>query len=273
MSMRHLAWVVFFAAGVARAAAGAQIQDNSFLVEEAYNQERGVVQHISLFQADLRSSAFLYQFTQEWPLGGIRHQLSYGLGLLRTDGAGGVGLGDTRVNYRYQLVGNGEAPFAVAPRLTVVLPTGDYHRGRGAGAVGVEGWLPASLVLSSAFVVHANVGVTYTSKARNDVGARAATAVWTGAGSAIWLVRPSFNFMLEAVYQRAEAVVAPGSTEAANTLTLSPGIRWSYDFASGLQIVPGIAVPLGVGPTAGQRSILLYLSFEHPFAESGKPHR
>src|SRR6185312_16420034 len=54
----------------------AQIQDNSFLIEEAYNQESGVVQHISTFErAD--GGDWAYSFTQEWPLGGIRHQLSY----------------------------------------------------------------------------------------------------------------------------------------------------------------------------------------------------
>jgi len=33
------------------------IGDNSFLIEEAYNQERGVVQHISAWQRTLRSAA------------------------------------------------------------------------------------------------------------------------------------------------------------------------------------------------------------------------
>jgi hypothetical protein len=29
--------------------------------------------------------------------------------------------------------------------------------------------------------------------------------------------------------------------------------------------VPGVAVPIGLGPSHGDRSLLLYLSFEHPF--------
>ena len=47
-----LAVLVASAAGqAARSASEAPpIQDNSFLVEEAYNQERGVVQHINTFQ-------------------------------------------------------------------------------------------------------------------------------------------------------------------------------------------------------------------------------
>jgi hypothetical protein len=45
--------------------------------------------------------------------------------------------------------------------------------------------------------------------------------------------------------------------------TLSPGIRWAYNFASGLQIVPGIAFPIGFSANRDQRAVLLYLSFEH----------
>ena len=52
-----------------------QIQDHSFLLEEAYNQERGVVQHISTF-AFASGQDWGYSFTQEWPLGGIRQHAS-----------------------------------------------------------------------------------------------------------------------------------------------------------------------------------------------------
>ena len=54
-----------------------RIEDNSFLIEEAYNQEKGVVQHISVFQRDLTTRAWSYFFTQEWPVRGQRHQFSY----------------------------------------------------------------------------------------------------------------------------------------------------------------------------------------------------
>jgi hypothetical protein len=45
---------------------------------------------------------------------------------------------------------------------------------------------------------------------------------------------------------------------------VSPGIRWAWNFPTGLQVVPGIAVPIGVGPSRGDRALFLYLSFEHP---------
>ena len=51
------------------------IQDNSFLVEEAYNQERGVVQHINTFSRLWNTKDWVYTFTQEWPMpGDARHQ-------------------------------------------------------------------------------------------------------------------------------------------------------------------------------------------------------
>ncbi|HUS20121.1 MAG TPA: hypothetical protein VMZ25_10765, partial [Terriglobales bacterium] len=43
------------------------IEDNSFLIEEAYNQEHGVVQHIQSFTRTWNSQDWVYSFTQEWP--------------------------------------------------------------------------------------------------------------------------------------------------------------------------------------------------------------
>lgn len=58
-----------------RPAAG--IQDNSFLIEEAYNQEAGVVQHINNLRRQGRD--WSYTFIQEWPIGSQTHQFSYNI--------------------------------------------------------------------------------------------------------------------------------------------------------------------------------------------------
>jgi hypothetical protein len=115
------------------------IQDNSFLVEEAYNQERGVVQHISTFSRMWNSKDWRYSFTQEWPgPRNWRHQFSYTLvGMHAGAFAGrGAGLGDTVFNYRYQVAGNGDSRFAFAPRMSVLLPAA--FRGSWNGAAGVQ---------------------------------------------------------------------------------------------------------------------------------------
>lgn len=249
----------------ARGQAAGPVQDNSFLIEEAYNQERGVVQHIFTFQRAERGAASTFLFSQEWPVRSVRHQLSYSLPLERAESSAGSGLGDARVNYRYQLLGDGDARVALAPRLTVVLPTGDYRRGRGAGATGVEAWLPLSLALSTRLVAHANLGTTVTPNARNAGGVRATTRDYAAGASVVWLARRRVNFLLEGLYQRNEEILNSGARSPVNQLTISPGIRWAYNFVSGLQIVPGVAVPLGAGPSHGARSVLLYLSLEHPF--------
>jgi hypothetical protein len=71
--------------------------------------------------------------------------------------------------------------------------------------------------------------------------------------------------MLESVYAEMQSVVANGKTEWERDLLISPGVRWAYNFDNGLQIVPGVAVPIGAGPTSGEQGVILYLSFEHPW--------
>ena len=241
------------------------IQDNSFLVEEAYNQEFGVVQHINNFQRDWNTNSWVYSFTQEWPVDfAPRNQLSYTLTAVRP-GYASAGLGDVALNYRYQLLGDGDWRVAFAPRLTLLLPTGDSRLGRGAGGTGVQTNLPLSVVISKHFVTHWNAGATIIPRAQNSQGARAATYGYNLGQSLIWLAKPRLNFLLETVWAGTETVVAPGRTQRDHSLLLSPGVRWAYNFSHGLQVVPGVGVPLGVGPSTGDKGIFLYLSLEHPY--------
>jgi len=216
----------------------APIQDNSFLIEEAYNQEARVVQHISAF---LRASdgSWWSAFTQEWPVFGQRSQLSYTVPFL----TGGVG--DVALNYRLQLTGPA-GRLAVSPRVSLLLPTGAEEQG-GGGAAGVQLNLPASVRVARRLVTHWNAGATLTP------GARPAFAV---GASTIWEVRSRFNVLLEVAWSR---------PDDAAELFINPGIRWAHTFANGLQIVPGIGVPLGIGPSRRQTAVFLYLSLEHPF--------
>ena len=244
------------------------IQDNSFLIEEAYNQEEGVVQHISTFTRLWPSKVWAYTFTQEWPVNPQpRHQLSYTIPVVSPGDPSGAGIGDVALNYRYQLVGNGSAKVAFSPRLSVLLPTGDYRLGRGAGGTGVQVNLPLSVVVNQKLVTHWNAGTTLVPSARNPVGDRAATYGYNLGQSFIWQVHPRFNAMLETAWTGSDLVVAPGRTKRQHSLLINPGIRWAFNFSSGLQIVPGIAVPIGVGPSRGEKGIFLYLSFEHPFGK------
>lgn len=221
------------------------IADNSFLIEEAYNQEAGVVQHISALQLFRSDDLWAYSFTQEWPLFGRKNQLSYTVPIARAHNGAAVatGLGDVAVNYRYQLAAADR--LSVAPRLSLLLPTGSSASGLGAGALGVQVNLPVSVTVASPLVTHWNAGATLTHSARS--------AYHLGA-SAIWLARPTFNVLVEVLWTRDE--------NARDDLVVSPGIRWAHNLAGGLQIVPGLAYAIDVGP-------FLYLSFEHPFGRTG----
>jgi Putative MetA-pathway of phenol degradation len=248
--------------------ASAPIQYNSFLVEEAYNQEDGVVQHISSFERLTNSHDWVYTQTDEWPVRTLKHQVSITLaGTHAGSFAGsGAGWGDTALNYRYQLVGSGETKVAIAPRLSMLLPTGDHKFGRGSGGVGLQTNLPVSIQHSSHFVSHWNAGATWIPSALNERHETASTMAFNLGQSVIWLARPRFNVLLETLWTSSESVIGPGKAERSQDLYVSPGIRWAHNFYSGLQIVPGLAVPVGIGPCAGEKGIILYLSFEHPFS-------
>jgi hypothetical protein len=248
-------------------AAAAQIQDNSFLIEEAYNQEDGVIQHISSFERLTNSRAWVYTLTDEWPLRTLKHQLSVTLAATHSGSfpGSGAGWGDTAFNYRYQLLGSGETKFAIAPRLTLLFPTGDHTFGRGSGGPGVQTNLPVSIKVAEHWVTHWNAGATWIPHAL-DENRDAARIVGVNLGqSIVWLPKPRVNFMLETLWTSSEGVTGRGKTVRVQDLYVSPGVRWAYNLNHGLQIVPGIGVPIGVGPRAGEKGLIFYLSFEHPF--------
>jgi hypothetical protein len=243
----------------------APIQDNSFLAEEAYNQEPGVVQHIQTFTRLWNSKTWAYSFTQEWPVPDHwRHQLSYTLVDAKTNQDLDGSFGDLLLNYRYQLVGDGEARLAVSPRATLIVPSGSVKNASSYGGSGVQAVVPASLVLNRHFVSHYYLGGTWVPRARDAAHNEAASYGYNAAASIIWLAHSRINGMFESSWTSAHLVSRPHGTDVQNTLWLAPGARFAFNFASGLQIVPGIAYVAGVGPSLGDKGAFFYLSFEHP---------
>jgi hypothetical protein len=91
----HATFICAQGSGNSGASIPSPIQDNSFLIEEAYNQEEGVVQHIGSFERLTNSHDWVYTQTDEWPLRSIKHQLSVTLagthaGSFAGSGRGGV---------------------------------------------------------------------------------------------------------------------------------------------------------------------------------------
>ena len=61
----------------------ARVEDNSFLLEEAFNQEWGVYQFIQTYQTSSVAKGYEYGFENEIPLTDKVHQLSYEFGKSR----------------------------------------------------------------------------------------------------------------------------------------------------------------------------------------------
>ena len=241
------------------------IADNSYFIEEAFNQERGVVQHISNF-AFLRNDSFVYAFTQEWPAPDERHQLSYTIPVASLSTSPREnGFGDILINYRFGAVQ--EAHVAFAPRVSLVLPTGSNDRGLGDGSAGVQFNLPVSHRIHENWIYHLNAGGTFLPRARSlTLGGpvRRNLQSYNLGGSLIWLARPNFNAMLETFANFDHSIDAVGGKTRDTEVFMSPGVRWAINVGD-LQIVPGFAVPIRLNNGASARGVFFYLSFEHPF--------
>jgi len=216
-----------------------EILDNSFLVEESFNQEAGVFQNIFTWVHG-SDGGWAAAFTQEWPAPGVRHQLSYTIPFSNT--AAGTGINDTLINYRLQLREETSGGPAISPRLSVILPTGRADRGLGDDVVGLQVNVPASKQFGD-FYLHANAGFTWLP----DV-----TRTPNVAGSGIWRVAPMLNLMLEAVFLINESA------------TISPGFRRGWNFGD-RQLVVGAAVPFTRQNGDTNAALLAYFSYELPF--------
>lgn len=78
----------------------------------------------------------------------------------------------------------------------------------------------------------------------------------------IGLVNRNLNALVEFVGSAEQSVVSSGVTENSNSFIINPGLRYAIDLKN-LQIVPGISVPIGIGPSKGEYGVMAYLSFEH----------
>jgi Putative MetA-pathway of phenol degradation len=281
MSARALVkvWVViiFLVSGLTAAAAAQQepievIEDNSFLIEEAYNQEPGVVQHIfqAVYSNDPRQRGWAFAFTQEWPIYGQDHQFSYTVLSyhLINDGDRQYGIGDTLLNYRYQALEEGPGKPAFAPRFSLILPTGNRDKGTGNGVVGYQWSLPFSKKIASRLALHGNFGVTYLPHVRSPMDngqlspKRSLVSPWVG-GSAIYALLPRLHLMLEWLSIIQDNINGSGRAVRTFNPLLSPGFRAAVVNEEDLQIVVGAGIPIGLNRQVNNLSGFFYFSVEH----------
>lgn len=244
------------------------IEDNSFLIEEAYNQEEKVVQHIqnALYQSK-PSKNLMYAFTQEWPLFKYKDQISYTIPYSFIDGNSVRGIGDILINYRYQLFYK-ESWACISPRLSLILPTGDYNKGLGYNVWGWQINLPVSKRLSNSFVLHLNAGATLypnvKSETINNSTVKNSLTFYNAGGSLIWLTSPNFNVMLEVLDNFNSEVNIEGKLERSSQTIINPGLRGAINLGK-LQIVPGASLPIFLNRNDMNVGLFFYLSFEHPY--------
>jgi len=240
-----------------------EIVDNSFLIEEAFNQEEGIFQNI--FSWTLRRHGeWNATFTQEWPVPGKKHQFSYTIPLSSNEVA--VGIDDVFINYRYQLIDETAKRPALAPRLSMIVPTGNADTGLGTGAVGLQVNLAASKQFGNLYV-HANVGSTWFPRIDSRTSGRHVSlfSPLVG-GSVIWRVRPMLNAMFESLAEFDQLIDETGATIREPTVTMSPGLRYGWNIGRH-QIVGGAAVPVSRSAGLTNVALLAYFSYELPFRE------
>jgi hypothetical protein len=270
MAIRTIALVLVAAAGAAAQTPPPdpgewKITDNSFLVEEAFNQEAGIVQNIFGFQR-LTVRDWQFTFTQEWPAPGMRHQLSYTVPVQSADGTSGMG--DVLLNYRLQVLEEGAGHPAFAPRISAILPSGSTAVG--AGTHGVQVNLPFSK-RSGDFYFHWNGGASWQ-WTKDGVLLTSPSA----AGSIIYRAKQMLNLMLEGVVaglaaETPSTPTTPGVSRRATASTLSPGVRGGWNVSEDKQIILGAAVPTTWSGGESETAIFLYFSYEGPVR--GLPRR
>jgi hypothetical protein len=253
------------------------IEDNSMFIEEAFNQEAGIIQHISNFIFNGRD--FVYNYTQEIPLADVKHQFSFGVSYASLQKPTDIqvnrnyitsGLGDIFINYRPMIWGKNDWALII-PRFTVIVPTGNARYGLGVGSWGGQFNLAVTKRLNSKITTHYNAGYTLMMKADHYTYSEDGTpelAYEKNQGSknigasAIWLVKPKFNFMLEYVATFGKEMQDDGSLTNLNTYLINPGFRFAVDIGK-VQIVPGAGFPLNFSNGTFQNTgACIYLSIE-----------
>ena len=244
------------------------IEDNSMFIEEAYNQEEKVVQHISnfVFLPNLKDN-FQYAFTQEWPAFGLDHQLSYTFQYIsiRNDVVNSNGVGDLYINYRYQLSYK-ENFVASSPRISIIIPTGNKNDGHGTGSWGMQLNIPVSKRWTNHFINHFNLGSTILfNLKREDINYNKSQISYFAGLSSIWLVTEKFNLMFECIGNLIANPDFNNKDFYSKTIILAPAFRYGINIKK-LQIVPGISLPFTITKNSKtEMGGFLYLSLEHAY--------
>lgn len=211
------------------------IEDTHFFPESGWNRTDGVVQ----YNAFVLNRASALELTQEWGAS-ERHQLSYTIPVY-SDGE--TGLGDVSLNYRFQLLGGPDSRAAIAPRLSLLLPTRSAHFGERSSGLQLN--VPVSATLTPRLVSHTNAGATWFRDRR--------TQELNLAQGFVFAATSRLTLALDGAFTRCD--------ESSHLLVVRPSLQFSLDGPGGVSISPGVAVPI----VNGTRGFMLFVALEHAF--------
>lgn len=214
------------------------IEDSNFLPESGVNRSNAVLQYNAFRLGD----ATAWELAQEWATSSPRHQFSFVVPIYDD---GETGLGDVAVSYRYQLFGSEASRTAIAPRVSLLLPTRSEHFGGPNSGLQVN--VPVTLTLHQRLVSHTSAGATWYREAR--------TKELQVAQSVAFAMTDRISLLVDAAWTRCDG--------EEHLLVVRPGVQIALEGPGGMQVAPGIAFPLGTD--AG--GVLLYVAFEHPFGK------
>jgi hypothetical protein len=248
-------------------------EDNSFLLEEAFNQRIGSIQTIFNYNLDnIRYKNAQFSFTQEIPLADLKHELSYTVvyGLAENqDGGVNSGLGDITISYRPMLLG--EKHWAmVIPRFTLILPTGKSSNGLGLGAPGFQFNLAVTKRPTRKLVTHFNAGFTYLYKSdryyftnnTNQLAYEHDLFFKNIGASIIWYPTRKANLMVEYISNFISGINQENKITDNYQQIVNPAFRFCIDNGR-MQIVPGIGFPIRIMNSKYEGAgLFFYLSFE-----------
>ncbi len=255
----------------------AVLEDNSFVVDEAFNQGKGSVQYMACYQHNRWKDADpVLSFCQELPLRSSRHQLGYSLAYVFHTGLQSNSLkpgpGDASVHYSYWLK-NTSSRVMVVPKLIAWLPIGKAIHSNGSGGWGGKLSLAMTTKLSGKWVVHTNVLASRIWGSRHYFQYGNATVAAgsvefakrnlnsLGVGFSVnYLLHPRFHFVLEKMLTSEEFakddsadMLADNDTNRPASATVArrtrmlliPGFRWAIN-GKDWQLVPAVGCPLEV---------------------------
>ncbi|HEY0653586.1 MAG TPA: hypothetical protein VGD65_10690 [Chryseosolibacter sp.] len=230
------------------------IEDNSFIIEEAFNQSPGVIQYTASSQVANDGTAINLEC--ELPLSGERHQLSFSLPTKVSSFTFAVE--ELMISYR-PLVSGRHRWIMITPRLSLIVPTATIEPRLNGGTFGIEWNFALTKRLSRNVISHINLGSTHPlARSHNEPQLNRLHDKFCGASLVLALAR---NMDLLAEFK---ATNASGHFASAGTwnLVANPGCRFLFKVTN-FVIVPGLSAPIewrtGL-PVA--RQLLIYLSIE-----------